>query len=106
MAERSISTLQEFNKTGKTPPQRIPIVNRSIGGFKLRRIIALYSLGNNFVQIREDLLSLIENMEDYWPHEFVMFDSDGKKLKQYLDYDDMLWLLSIAYLLRIPQHHF
>ncbi len=105
-SEMRVEKFETWITIGKTPQERIPIVLRSIGSIKLRVLIAKYSLGRSISEIKYDYLELLKKFDMYWPDGQVLMYHNGKKLKQYLDYDDMLWMLSFAYLFNAPKEYF
>jgi len=107
--DKSKSRIEKFESwivIGKTPEERIPIVLKSIGSIKLRILIAKYSLGNSTTEIEQDYLELLKKFDKYWPVGQVLMKHEGKELKQYLDYDDMLWMLSFGYLFNVSNQYF
>lgn len=86
----------------KVSQDRIPILLRSIGGLKLRLLIAKYSAGIHITEIKQDFVQLLHHYSDYWIEGNVLMKYDGRYLKQYLDYDDMLWMLSLGILFKVP----
>ncbi len=107
--EQSSKRIEKFELwilSGKTPEERIPIVKKGIGASKLRKIIAKYSRGYLPSEIRSDYISLLKDFEDYWPKGHVLMSYNGKELRQYLDYDDMLWMLSLGILFDVAKEDF
>jgi len=96
-----INRFELWIETKKTPIERIPIVRRSIGSGKLRLIIAKYSMGYALEEIKLEYLQLLRSFKLYWLQGYVLMEYEGRELKQYLDYDDMLWMLSLGYLLKV-----
>ena len=101
-----INRFELWIETKKTPIERIPIVRRSIGSGKLRLIIAKYSMGYALEEIKLEYLQLLRSFKLYWLQGYVLMEYEGRELKQYLDYDDMLWMLSLGYLLKVPESDF
>lgn len=107
--EQSSKRIEKFElwvSIGKTPEERIPIVKKGIGAAKLRKIIAKYSRGYLLSEIRSDYISLLKDFADYWPEGQVLMSHNGRQLRQYLDYDDMLWMLSFGILFDIAKEDF
>ena len=91
---------------GETSLERVPIVMRSIGASNLRVVVAKYSGGYPISEIKLDYLELLKNFNNYWLEGYVLFRDGAKELKQYLDYDDMLWMLSLGILLNVSDVDF
>lgn len=107
--EQSSKRIEKFESwilIGKTPEERIPIVKKGIGATKLRKIIAKYSSGYLPSEIGSDYISLLNDFTDYWPEGQVLMSHNGKELKQYLEYDDMLWMLSLGILFDVSKEDF
>jgi len=105
-AEKGIPKFIEGIKIGRVAEARIPIIKRTIGGMRLRIIIAKYSLGTELSEIEKEFKSLLKDFSDYWQEGKVLFKLNGKEIKQYLDYHDMLWMLSLSCLFKCPQNDF
>jgi len=105
-SESRVEKFESWIAIGKTPEERIPIVLRSIGSIKLRLLVAKYSLGNSISEIEQDYLELLQKFDKYWPVGQVLMTHEGKELKQYLDYDDMLWMLCFGNLFNVSNQYF
>ena len=107
--DQSCKRVEKFKSwilIGKTPEERIPIVKKGIGVTKLRIIIAKYSGGYSLSEIGSDYTRLLKCFSDYWPEGQVLMNHNGRVLKQYLDYDDMLWMLSFGILFDVSKEDF
>jgi hypothetical protein len=93
-------------KDGLVPEERIPIVMRGIGASKLRTLIAKYSGGFLISEIEKEYRELLKKFSDYWPERQVLMKYNGRELKQYLDYDDMLWMLSLGVLFKVTKSEY
>jgi hypothetical protein len=93
-------------KDGLVPEERIPIVMRGIGASKLRILIAKYSGGFLISEIEREYLNLLGSFSDYWLEGQVLMKYNGRELKQYLDYDDMLWMLSLGVLFKATKDEY
>ncbi|NBA87890.1 DUF1911 domain-containing protein [Emticicia sp. CRIBPO] len=73
----------------------------------LRRTIASYTSGENLESVKEKLITTIYYMDKGWMPEVVLLNNRGKVYNQYAEtYDEMLWILSLGYLLDIENDTF
>jgi len=88
-------------------PERILIVKRSLSYSYLESISSKYSKGDNVNTFMDDLTSAINLIKESWIEDFgVKFNYNGKFLNQFIEYDQMLWMLSFGYLLNISNDEF
>jgi len=93
---------------GKTPKERINIVKRAIVWDYISIISCKYSAGFDNHELKADLLSAINFTFESWDGFWKLKNSTGQEFSQYVlsAYDEMLWMLSLSYLLEIPESEF
>lgn len=103
----SIERITNWIQIGKTPTERIPIVKRSMVQSCIAIIQCKYSSINPVSNLKDDLLKAIELTHESWDG-FWLIDHEAKKLNQYglSGYDEMLWMLSLGYLLGVSNDDF
>ncbi|TAF76571.1 MAG: DUF1911 domain-containing protein [Bacteroidetes bacterium] len=85
---------------------RINIVKQDLVNSYLRSIFLKYSAGSLIFNFKDDLIQAIELTYESWDG-FWLVEHNGKKLNQYGEgYDEMLWMLSLGYLLNIDEADF
>jgi hypothetical protein len=86
---------------------RINFVKQDMVNSHIRSIASKYSGGYIILELIEDLLNAIKLTHESWDG-FWLIEHQGKKLNQYglSAYDEMLWMLSLGYLLEIPNEDF
>jgi hypothetical protein len=95
-------------KNGKIKTDRINIVKRALAFSFVQIISAKYSgEKGNAADLKKDLITAIKLTNESWDG-FWNVESNGEKLNQYGlgAYDEMLWMLSLGYLLDIPDNDF
>ncbi|NLD51107.1 MAG: DUF1911 domain-containing protein [Clostridiaceae bacterium] len=106
-----IKRFQEWIRIGKTPPDRINIVKRAMVWDIISLVNCKYSQGTSPIELKFDLLRAIdltyESWDGFWlakrggPNELLTLNQYG------LDaYDQMLWMLSLGFLLNISDELF
>lgn len=95
-------------KNGLIKPERETIVKLSMVDNLILHMKAQYSLGlpiHTMLEEYDEALSLIEK---YWAGNNKFVGNNNEVLDQYSlsNYDNILWLLSIGYLLDIPENKF
>jgi hypothetical protein len=95
-------------KNGLIAEDRILIVKRSLAYSYLDSILAKYSAGYTIEDIKLDLLNAIELTYESWVDNAWKIYYKDKYLNQYAlsAYDEMLWMLSLGYLLDITNKEF
>jgi len=93
---------------GEINPERIVIVRLSMIQNLMNRMQAKYSLGLPVDSILEEYNEALDLISQYWSGNCKFIGSKNEVLDQYSlgDYDTMLWMLSIGYLLNIPEDRF
>lgn len=91
-------------------PERINIVKQDIIGDYLRIILSKYSVGDSIGSFKPELLDAIDMTYESWDGFWKIDIRKGKKtiiLNQYnhTGYDEILWMLSLGYLLNIPDEY-
>lgn len=102
--ERRMKKLRDGDiKKSRIPAVKIDMIRRLI-----RKIAAKYSLGLHAELMTSDYTTCIELVSNYWAGYRKLIGNNHKTLDQYsLDaYDDMIWLLSLGYLLNVPEKQF
>ena len=108
------SEIERYNKfnnwisEGRTPSERIPYVKNNIIEIKIAVLVAYYSSNNSFDNLNKILLDVINLMDKSWVGFWKLKNSKGKELDQYIlsAYDEMLWMLSLSFLLDVPNSEF
>ncbi|MBP6411740.1 MAG: DUF1911 domain-containing protein [Pseudarcicella sp.] len=107
MFYESIDRVTNWIEIGKTPFERINHVKRSMIESYISIFQCKYSAGFSIELIKADLKKCIEKCQESWDG-FWLIEYQGKKINQYglSGYDEMLWMLSLAYLLNIDEADF
>jgi hypothetical protein len=73
----------------------------------LNMTVAHYSLGEEHVKVREQLINAINYTSKSWIQEVVLLNINDQLQRQYhFSYDEMLWMLSLSLLLDIDDTYF
>jgi len=90
------------------PKDRINYVGRGLASNYLKLTIAHYTSSKNIEVARELILKVIKHAHLSWDGFWKLKNSKGKVLNQYIlsAYDEMIWTLSLALLLRIDNYEF
>lgn len=93
---------------GEISTERLNIVKQDMSKVYLYKTIAKYSAGYKIDELKEDLLQSIDLCYQSWDDEWKLKDKNGKVYEQYIlsAYDEMLWMLSLAFLIKIPDSEF
>lgn len=93
---------------GKTQADKIYFSKRSIVWDYISLIGAKYSVGLNKIDFINDLEEAISKCNESWDGFWKLKGRDEKEYDQYIlsAYDEMLWMLSLGYLLNIPNDTF
>ncbi len=88
--------------------EKVVTLNHMMIGSLIGRIKAIYSSGLEIEQMTPLLIEAIDISSLSWPGNRKFIGSEGVELDQYSlgTYDEMLWMLSLGYLLDIPTEHF
>jgi spermidine/putrescine-binding protein len=91
----------------KIKDERINLVKRALGFSFVQIASAKYSIGHPVIDLNTDLINAINLTHESWDG-FWLIEHQGKKLNQYglSAYDEMLWMLSLGYLLDISNEDF
>jgi hypothetical protein len=105
---QSIDKFRNWIETGVTPAERIPIVKCSLAEKTIAILIAEYSMGEPIEQLKKCWLRSVELISENWAGAWKLDDGDGTEYDQYIlsAYDEMLWMLSLGYLLDVPEEDF
>ena len=102
----SIETQLNWIDIGITPQERINFVKRGIVQDYICLIQCKYSNNYDLYSLKEDLQKCIKICNESWDG-FWLVEYNCKKLRQYGEsYDEMLWMLSISYLLDLSEADF
>ncbi|WP_435353258.1 PoNe immunity protein domain-containing protein [Emticicia sp. SJ17W-69] len=94
-------------KGGKVVETQIPRFKKGIFDNYFFILICSYSIGHDKETIKRNLLNAIDYLKDSWSSEIVLLNNQGKIYNQYAEnYDEMLWMLSLGYLLNIDEKDF
>jgi hypothetical protein len=98
----------EWIQNGEVKEDRINPIKHSIVWDYLRIINSKYSLGKNIIELKDDLIHAIDTTNESWDGFWKLNDRKGKEYNQYTlsAYDEMLWMLSLGYLLDISNEDF
>jgi len=102
--DRSINRI----KTNSLDVKRIPYAQRGIASFNLKKAIVNYTFERTIKTIIEPLIISIDYTYKSWNGFWKLKNSKGQELNQYIlsAYDEMLWMLSLGFLLDIPNEEF
>ncbi|MBK8927228.1 MAG: DUF1910 domain-containing protein [Crocinitomicaceae bacterium] len=108
--ERYASHLRRIEKfvTNYIAVDRIQSVRVDMAKNLLYLGITRYSAGDEIDSWKESLNEIVELFDQYWSGYWKLKNSNGIALDQYgiSSYDEMLWVLSLGYLLDIPEIDF
>lgn len=92
----------------KIAPNKLNNIYRGLASNFLKDTISKYTFGYNRHELLTPLSSAIEYTRKSWDGFWKLKNSEGKELDQYIlsAYDEMLWMLSLAYLLDLPKEIF
>jgi hypothetical protein len=94
-------------KNGMIADDRINDVKQYLVDTYLRTIKSKYSAGYPSQELKNDLLEAIDLTYESWNNDSgVKFNYEGRYLNQFLKYDEMLWMLSLGYLLDVDNEDF
>lgn len=93
---------------GLIKPDRIDAVKQDMSRKYLQLAISKYSAGYNLSELIDDLKNAIDFAFQSWNGFWNLKSDKGMVLNQYVlsAYDDMLWMLSLAYLLDVSDDYF
>jgi len=94
--------------SGRTPLERIKYVKSTITEIKIGLIFAIYSSGKSYEVLYKNIIDSISWISHNWNGFWKLKNSKGQELNQYIlsAYDEMLWMLSLGFLLDIPNEEF
>lgn len=113
--EKRITTLdlvfkqsKERRDNNEVPHDRIKISLDKVRTNKLYKTILHYTFGRPIIEVRNEFNNVIEYTNENWIGLWTLKLSADKILNQYIlsAYDEMLWMLSLGYLLDIPNEDF
>lgn len=92
--------------SGLVVEKQKPVFKKGQFDIYLHLTIASYTANLEVDVTKKNLITTINYLEEGWNSDIVKFNYNGKLLNQYLVYDQILWLLSLGYLLDISTEHF
>jgi len=95
-------------RSGNVNLERIIPVRTSMINSLIRRMKAKYSLGLEIKSLLSEYNKAIVLIADYWTGNNKFMGNNNEVLDQYSlgNYDSILWMLSIGYLLDVPEDRF
>lgn len=98
----------ERHKLGQIPQGRINVSLDLFRTQSLKKTILKYTFGLPLEQVKKEFKNVIEYTNESWIGLWTLKLSADNFLKQYIlsGYDEMLWMLSLGYLLEIPEEDF
>jgi Domain of unknown function (DUF1911)/Domain of unknown function (DUF1910) len=93
---------------GKVLPKRMFLFKKGQLDFIFNYSIATYTAGKSIIQVTKEFYCMINYLSEGWTEKIVNLTYEGKVYKQYIlsGYDQMLWMLSLGYLLDISNEDF
>lgn len=106
--EESIQRRIEKLKKGEIAKDRITIVEQQMSSTFLSISICKYSAGYSLAEVCLDLVSAVDYTIKSWDGFWKLKDKDGNEYDQYIlsAYDEMIWMLSLGYLLNVSDDIF
>jgi hypothetical protein len=113
--KRSIAELEFIESRSKQwlrdeqiPKERISIVLDSFRAYRLKRTKLKFTFGESIEDVKKEFQTMLDYVNDSWVGLGTLKLSADKSLKQYIlsAYDEMLWMLSLGYLLDISIQEF
>jgi hypothetical protein len=105
--EMIIARSKMWLSEGSIAQERIKIVKDDIRSQYLKLAVLKYSAGFSIEIVKEAVNNMFDNIDDDWIGQWKL-NHRGKEYDQYIlsAYDEMLWMLSLGYLLDIPVEKF
>jgi hypothetical protein len=106
---KSVERKADWITTGQAQADRINDLKRAIVWDNISLIAAKYSRGDQVSELKIHLINAIEACYDSWDGFWKLKHGNPPvEYDQYIlsPYDEMLWMLSLSYLLDIPQDDF
>ncbi len=106
--EKSSTTWLTKVANGEIPVDRINYLKRSISWSLVTLIAAKYSFGYPSNDLLGDYMRASQLIHESWDGFWKLKNRDGKEYDQYTlsPYDEMLWMLSLGYLLNAPNEEY
>ena len=106
--ERLDEQAEERIASGNVKPDRVLPARLSIINSLIRRMSAKYSLGMSLDHLLNEYFKAADLIFTYWPGNCKFVGKKREVLDQYSlgNYDSMLWMLSLGYLLDVPIEQF
>jgi len=106
--QESITRVFHWIEIGEVKKDKINTMKRHIVQNYIQIISCKYSLGLNPVELYSDLINAINTTYESWDGFWKLRDTKGKEHNQYTlsAYDEMVCMLSLGYLLDIPNEDF
>jgi hypothetical protein len=110
ITENELSNNRRIEKiqNGLISADRLNIVKQEMSKNYLYTAISKYSDGYLCNALAADINNAIQYAYESWDGFWKLRDTEGKQHDQYIlsAYDEMLWMLSLGYLLNIPEEYF
>jgi hypothetical protein len=110
IANRESSELKRLDKfkKGLIPPDRIQSVKVDMAKNQLYLSISKYSIGLPLEYLIPNFNKSLLYFKEHWAGYWKLKNTEGKEYDQYIlsAYDEMLWMLSLGYLLNFPDESF
>ncbi|MFN6074090.1 MAG: PoNe immunity protein domain-containing protein [Fluviicola sp.] len=108
---QSIDRVNNWISTGKTPVERINIMKRSMVQSNINIVLCKYSSNKRINELSKELIDAIKLTHESWDGFWLIKTGEPNGsivLNQYglSGYDEMLWMLSLGYLLNIEETEF
>lgn len=94
--------------SGKVLPERMNLFKKGQLDFILNYTIASYTSGSDITTLKKEYCNVLNYINEGWTMYIVNLTLDKSTYNQYTlsGYDQMLWMLSLGYLLDIPDEDF
>ncbi len=110
IANRESSEIRRLDKIkkGLIRPDRIQAVKVDMAKNQLYLSISKYSIGLPLKDLIPNFNKSLSYIKEHWAGYWKLKDTNGKEYDQYIlsAYDEMLWMLSLGYLLNFPDESF
>lgn len=89
-------------------PEMINYYKKTLFDKYLYLSISSFTNGDRLIEVKHSLLETVNYVNKSWHTDIVRLEFEGRRLNQYIlsAYDEMLWMLSLGYLLDISNEDF
>jgi hypothetical protein len=104
----NIEMFDQWIRSGKTPKDRILSVRRNQSSILVGLTVAYYSNHSALEDVKNILINTVGHIYESWDGFWKLKGRKGVQYNQYIlsAYDEMLWMLSLGFLLEIPENEF